>query len=115
MQGGVGDGGCFASFISCIHDVYKGTFNFKDWMNTNNHVIRPICYALGYIVTGIIFYTQQEGFTVLESLYFIIVMTTTVGYGDFTPESDLGKLFTTFYAFIGLGIFTLLMVSPTKL
>jgi voltage-gated potassium channel Kch len=40
---------------------------------------------------------------VLDSLYFSVITLTTIGYGDFSPESTPGKVFTIFYIFIGLG------------
>ncbi|MBI2448890.1 two pore domain potassium channel family protein [Candidatus Pacearchaeota archaeon] len=53
---------------------------------------------------GTIFYHYIEGWSYLDSLYFSAATITTVGYGDFTPRTDLGKLFTIFYIFIGVGI-----------
>eukprot|EP00050_Salpingoeca_kvevrii_P014509 m.36919 g.36919 ORF g.36919 m.36919 type:complete len:366 (-) comp5804_c0_seq2:203-1300(-) len=47
--------------------------------------------------------------TVLQSIYFLVVMATTVGYGDLSPEKDLGKIFTGLYAIVGLVLFTWLL------
>ena len=38
-------------------------------------------------------------------VYFCVVTMSTVGYGDFSPETALGKVYTIFYLFIGIGIF----------
>jgi len=35
-----------------------------------------------------------------------VVTLTTVGYGDFSPQTTFGKIFTTFYIFAGVGILT---------
>jgi voltage-gated potassium channel len=40
----------------------------------------------------------------LDSLYFSVITLTTVGYGDFSPSTRAGNIFTMFYIFIGIGI-----------
>lgn len=53
---------------------------------------------------GTIFYHSVEGWRWLDSLYFSVITLATIGYGDFTPKTDLGKAFTMIYVFIGIGI-----------
>ena len=56
---------------------------------------------------GVLFYGELEGWKRLESVYFITQTVSTVGYGDITPSTDMGKIFTVFYIFFGvLLIFT---------
>jgi voltage-gated potassium channel Kch len=45
-----------------------------------------------------------EGWSYVDSLYFSVVTLTTVGYGDFSPQTNAGKLFTVLYIIIGVGI-----------
>jgi voltage-gated potassium channel len=56
------------------------------------------------LVSGTFFYWQVEGWSLLDSLYFSVITLTTVGYGDFSPTTTAGKIFTIFYIFIGIGI-----------
>uniref|UniRef100_A0A7S2DFV6 Potassium channel domain-containing protein n=1 Tax=Octactis speculum TaxID=3111310 RepID=A0A7S2DFV6_9STRA len=42
--------------------------------------------------------------TIDEALYFTTVTLTTVGYGDFAPKTDGGKLFTIIFIFLGLSV-----------
>lgn len=56
------------------------------------------------LVSGMIFYHSVEGWTWLDSLYFSVITLTTVGYGDFAPHTDAGKIFTIIYILVGLGI-----------
>lgn len=60
--------------------------------------------ALIVLVIGIVFYTTVEGWSLLDAAYFCVVTLGTVGYGDITPTTSLGKLFTMGYIVVGLGI-----------
>lgn len=53
---------------------------------------------------GTVVYHFLEGWSWIDSLYFSIITLTTIGYGDFSPVTDAGKLFTIFYILIGIGI-----------
>jgi voltage-gated potassium channel Kch len=56
------------------------------------------------LASGALFYQRVEGWNLLDSLYFSVITLTTVGYGDFSPSTTAGKIFTMFYIFIGIGI-----------
>jgi len=56
------------------------------------------------IATGTLVYTVVEHMRVIDALYMSVVTLATVGYGDYTPHTDFGKLFTVFYVLIGVGI-----------
>jgi voltage-gated potassium channel len=56
------------------------------------------------IVSGTAFYALVEDLRVVDSLYFSVITLATVGYGDFAPQTDAGKLFTVVYVLIGAGI-----------
>ncbi len=58
-----------------------------------------------YMSIGVVgFSCVFEDFTPLNSLYFSVVTFTTVGYGDVKPLSQNAKLFSCFFAFMGIGI-----------
>lgn len=57
-----------------------------------------------FVIIGTIFYKSVEQWTWIDSFYFSVMTLTTVGYGDFAPETSAGKLFTTAFIFGGLGI-----------
>ena len=56
------------------------------------------------IFIGTIFYHNIEGWRYLDSVFFTVVTITTVGYGNFVPQTDIGKVFTIFFIFSGIGV-----------
>lgn len=57
-----------------------------------------------YLLAGAVAYGVIEGWSFLQSTYFLVVTITTVGYGDITPETRGGKLFTCAYALFGISV-----------
>lgn len=53
---------------------------------------------------GSYIYSNLEGWRYLDSMYFTVATVTTVGYGDFVPLTDTGKIFTIFFSFLGIGM-----------
>ncbi|GAA5220136.1 potassium channel family protein [Membranihabitans marinus] len=53
---------------------------------------------------GGIAYHYIEGWSWIDSIYFSIITLTTIGYGDYSPQTDMGKIFTIFYILIGVGV-----------
>lgn len=57
------------------------------------------------LLSGTLFYSSVENWSLLDSLYFCVMTMTTIGYGDLVPTTDISKIFTIIYAFITIGIF----------
>lgn len=56
------------------------------------------------LLVGTFMYHRIEGWRWFDSFYFSVTTLTTVGFGDLAPRTDLGKLFTIFYIFSGIGV-----------
>ena len=57
------------------------------------------------IFLGSFLYNQIEGWGILDSVYFVVITATTIGYGDLVPKTDNGKIFTIFFSFFGIAMF----------
>lgn len=64
-----------------------------------------LAFTVGMILWASIFYHYVEGWSWLDSIYFSVVTISTVGFGDFSPETVAGKVFTMIYILVGLGVF----------
>jgi voltage-gated potassium channel Kch len=84
-------------------------------MAVSEHSARNIAITVMLILMlyaiSIFFYHKFEGWSYLDAAYFITMSITTIGYGDFVPHTDEGKIFTIFLAFIGISLAFLLIAS----
>lgn len=60
--------------------------------------------TLVVISFGTVSYHYLEDWSWVDSIYFSVVTLTTVGFGDFAPQTDEGKIFTIFYIVLGIGM-----------
>ncbi len=77
------------TFISFIKDP-----DYRDLLFTTFFIL----------LMGMFTYHFLEGWSYVDALYFSIITLTTVGYGDFSPHTTEGKLFTIFYIILGVGM-----------
>ena len=89
------------------------------WDGLKDPEFRSLFYGvLGLLGIGTWFYARVEGWSVLDSLYFSVITLTTVGYGDFSPKTPPGKIFTMIYILVGLGLisgFVYLLAERTSI
>lgn len=61
---------------------------------------------LTLIVISVVFFHSVEHWSWLNSYYYTIVTIATVGYGDFVPTTDVGKVGATILIMLGIGLFS---------
>lgn len=59
------------------------------------------------IVSGTVFFRWAEGWSWLDAYFFTVVTLSTVGYGSLVPATAIGKIGTTIFIILGLGVFAL--------
>ncbi len=64
---------------------------------------------------GIAGFAWLEGLSVFDAIYLTIITLTTVGYGDYAPKTELGKLFTLGLIFTGLSALAFFLSSSFAL
>lgn len=76
-------------------------FDKKSFIRNNQKLVYSTIITLGI---GSFFYHVVEGWSWINSIYFSVITLTTVGYGDFHPLTNSGKIFTIFYVLMGVGL-----------
>jgi hypothetical protein len=70
---------------------------------------RPVfAYVAITLILGAVVYHWLEGWSWLDSFYFVIITTTTIGYGDLSPTTAASKFITIFFALNGVAILVML-------
>jgi hypothetical protein len=71
----------------------------------NKGAVASVVCVVGYLIIAAVFYVPVSGWSVSDSVYFAMCTITTVGYGDFNGgESTDTMIFTSIWAFVGVGI-----------
>ncbi len=74
-------------------------------------LIAATIFTLGF---GTVFFHIVEKWSWLDAYYYSVITLTTVGYGDFSPETRLGRFVATIYIFVGVGIIALFIQNVVK-
>ena len=71
---------------------------------------RSILVAAGMLlVAGTLIFMVLEGLSLVDGFYFSFITLATIGYGDISPTTDLGKIVTVIYGIAGLGVMAALI------
>lgn len=72
-------------------------------------VATAVFFIVILISMGTASFVILERWTVVDSFYFTVATLTTIGYGDLVPTTDFSKIFTSFFAIAGVGLFLYLL------
>ena len=56
-----------------------------------------------------------EGMTLVDTYYFLVTTATTVGYGDFSPQTTMGKFLGTAYMVVGIALLGIFLGKVTDM
>ena len=76
-------------------------------MKTQVRFVSLLLLLIALITGGTVFFKLVEGWSWVDSYFFTVVTLSTVGYGSLVPATTLGKIGTTLFIFVGLGVFAL--------
>ncbi len=68
--------------------------------------VATLVFTLVLIIAGgTVFFRWAEGWSWLDAYFFTVVTLSTVGYGNLVPVTAIGKIGTTVFILLGLGVF----------
>jgi voltage-gated potassium channel Kch len=76
----------------------------RNKINLKPEFISAFTALVSLLFLGTVTYHYLEGWSWIESLYFVVVTLTTVGYGDLHPTTDVSRLVTILFILIGVSI-----------
>ena len=71
--------------------------------------------VLSAIALGTLAFHLLEGWSILDSLYVTVQTVTTVGFGDLSPQTRLGRAFATVFMMIGVGVVLYALTSTVQM
>lgn len=76
-----------------------------------------LAFVVLILISGTIFFMEVEHWSLVDALYYCVTTLTTVGSGELRPHTDMGKIFTIIYLFMGVGavLATLQLISKHAL
>ncbi|KAJ5356105.1 Ion transport 2 [Penicillium concentricum] len=91
--------------FDAMRRIQYDTMRFRRW---NNLVISIVAFGIVWSCGAVVFW-KLEGWTYFEALYFCFVSLLTIGYGDFTPQSNAGRPFFVVWSLIAIPTMTMLI------
>jgi voltage-gated potassium channel len=78
-------------------------------MSTPFRIVTLLVTLAVIVIGGTVFFRWAEGWSWLDAYFFTVVTLSTVGYGNLVPATALGKIGTTVFILVGLGVFAVVI------
>ncbi|KAJ6102734.1 hypothetical protein N7486_005161 [Penicillium sp. IBT 16267x] len=91
--------------FDAMRGIQFETMRFRRW---NDLIISIIAFGIVWSCGAVVFW-QLEDWTYFESLYFGFCSLLTIGYGDFTPQSNAARPFFVMWSLIAIPTMTMLI------
>ncbi|WP_421000539.1 ion transporter [Carnobacterium maltaromaticum] len=88
------------------------TKNIKSFLDTNGF-LKVIYISLTLIIISSLTYSYAENVSYIDAVWWALVTATTVGYGDISPTTGLGKIAAILLMFLGIGFIGMLTSTIT--
>ncbi|EGO5992579.1 ion transporter [Enterococcus faecalis] len=102
-----------AKLTRAIGVVGKLTRNTKSFLNTNGF-LNVIYLSSVLIVISAMIYSYAENVPYIDAFWWALVTTTTVGYGDISPATPLGRVAAIILMILGIGFIGMLTSTITE-
>jgi len=83
-------------------------------LSTRARIRMVFTAVVAAILLGTVTFHLVEGWSILDSLYVTAQTLTTVGFGDITPRTGLGRAFATVFMIVGVGIVLYALTSTVQ-
>ncbi len=104
--------GKITKLVKIFSVIAKLNKNLNSFLGTNGFVYLLYCTLL-LIVSSAMLMSYAENISFSDSLWWAIVTCTTVGYGDITPVTSLGRFVAVFLMIFGIGFLGILTSTIT--
>ncbi|KAJ5546421.1 hypothetical protein N7494_004006 [Penicillium frequentans] len=91
--------------FDAMRGIQYETMRFRRW---NDLIISIIVFGIVWSCGAVVFWTLED-WTYFEALYFCFCSLLTIGYGDFTPQSNAGRPFFVMWSLIAIPTMTMLI------
>jgi voltage-gated potassium channel len=81
----------------------------------NSNIFKIIMALVVMVLIGVTGFHLIEGFSLVDSLYMTVITLSTVGYGEVSPMSPAGRMFSVFLIIAGVSLVTYTVGTLTRL